>query len=128
MSSSSGILPTIASSAISSGGAGVATGSTSRTESPNIITSTANQNSNNSLHNHHITLVDITNASITPSTIDKAIPYAVSSSSSKKSNANKAELPSWIFDLEEYDDIEDEQGQQRTLFEELEIDPAHIYK
>lgn len=57
---------------------------------------------------------------------DKLHAPSSSSSSSKKSKPPKAELPSWIFDLEEYDDIEEDGS--RTLFEELEIDPTHIYK
>ena len=47
------------------------------------------------------------------------------------SSSSNKELPSWIFDIDEYDD-EDESSptinSQKTLFEELEIDPTHIYK
>jgi hypothetical protein len=34
------------------------------------------------------------------------------------------ELPSWIFDVEDEDEIEGD----ASLLEELEIDPAHIYR
>lgn len=34
------------------------------------------------------------------------------------------ELPSWIFDVDDEDEIEGDS----SLLEELEIDPAHIYR
>lgn len=34
------------------------------------------------------------------------------------------DLPSWIFDVEDEDEIEGD----ASLLEELEIDPAHIYR
>ncbi len=36
----------------------------------------------------------------------------------------RVELPSWIFDIDE----EDEEESKTSLLEELEIDPAQIYR
>ena len=43
---------------------------------------------------------------------------------SKSQNQQGIELPSWIFDVDEEDEIEGDS----SLLEELEIDPAHIYR
>lgn len=42
----------------------------------------------------------------------------------RNKNHQGIELPSWIFDVDDEDEI---QGDS-SLLEELEIDPAHIYR
>lgn len=37
----------------------------------------------------------------------------------------RMELPNWMFDV---DDEDDSPSTNRTLFQELEIDPTHIFK
>ena len=41
-----------------------------------------------------------------------------------KTQHHVIELPSWIFDVDDEDEIEG----NSSLLEELEIDPAHIYR
>jgi hypothetical protein len=50
-----------------------------------------------------------------------------------QSSTEQRELPNWIFDIsadDDEDDDEDEGGNQvkKSLMEELEIDPKHIYR
>jgi hypothetical protein len=58
------------------------------------------------------------------------IPRSVATASPMSTRRSKAppqqgiELPSWIFDVDEEDEIEGES----SLLEELEIDPAHVYR
>lgn len=37
----------------------------------------------------------------------------------------KVELPNWMFDI---DDEDESANSSKTLFQELEIDPGHIYR
>jgi hypothetical protein len=49
------------------------------------------------------------------------------SQSSATSSSSGHPLPSWIFDIDDNDDNNDLPN-QKSLLEELEIDPNHIYR
>lgn len=44
---------------------------------------------------------------------------------SREEREERVELPNWIFDI---DDEDESATSSRTLFQELEIDPGHIYR